>query len=124
MKLDHLAVWTRDIDRLAAFWQETFAAEVGAVYESRNQVGFRSRFVTLPGGLRLELMASPARAAPEPLDSIGLAHIALSFGGDAAVDAAAERLAAHLVAKPRRSGDGYYEAIIRDPDGNLVELVA
>ncbi len=36
MKLDHLAVWTRDIDRLAAFWQETFGAEVGALYESRN----------------------------------------------------------------------------------------
>ena len=79
MKLDHLAVWTRDIDRLAAFW---------------------------------------------PLDRTGLAHIALSLGGEAAVDAAAARLAAHLVAKPRRTGDGYYEAIFRDPDGNLVELVA
>ncbi|MCX8254566.1 Bleomycin resistance protein [Beijerinckiaceae bacterium RH AL1] len=124
MKLDHLAVWTRDIDRLAAFWQETFGAEVGAVYESRNQVGFRSRFVTLPGGLRLELMSSPLHAAPEPPDRTGLAHMALSLGGEAAVDAAAARLAAHLVAKPRRTGDGYYEAIIRDPDGNLVELVA
>ncbi len=29
-----------------------------------------------------------------------------------------------LVAAPRRTGDGYYEAIIRDPDGNLIELIA
>ena len=24
--------------------------------------------------------------------------------------------------RPRRTGDGYYESIVRDPDGNLVEL--
>jgi hypothetical protein len=24
----------------------------------------------------------------------------------------------------RRTGNGFYEAIIRDPDGNLIELVA
>ncbi len=124
MKLDHIAVWTRDIDRLAAFWRETFSAEVGPVYESRNQVGFRSRFVTLPGGLRLELMSSPAHAATEAPDRTGLAHIALSLDGEDAVDAAALRLAAYLVAAPRRAGDGYYEAVFRDPDGNLIELVA
>ena len=124
MKLEHIAIWTRDIERLAAFWQEAFGGTVGPLYESRNQVGFRSRFVTLPGGLRLELMSSPAHAAPETADRTGLAHIALSLGDEAAVDEAAERLAAHLVAPPRRTGDGYYEAIVRDPDGNLIELTA
>ena len=124
MKLDHIAVWTRDIERLAVFWREAFGATVGPLYESRNQVGFHSRFVTLPGGLRLELMSAPAHAAPEAADRVGLAHIAMSLGGEAAVDAASVQLAAHLIAPPRRTGDGYYEAIIRDPDGNLIELVA
>lgn len=124
MKLEHIAVWTRDIERLAAFWREAFGGTVGPLYESRNQVGFHSRFVTLADGLRLELMSSPAHAAPEASDRIGLAHIALSLGGEAVVDAAVIRLAAHLVAPPRWTGDGYYEAIIRDPDGNLIELTA
>ena len=124
MKLDHIAVWTRDIERLAAFWRDAFGCAVGPLYESRNQVGFRSRFVTLADGSRLELMSSPAHAAPEAPDRVGLAHIALSLGGVEHVDEAVRRLSAHLVAPPRWTGDGYYEAVFRDPDGNLIEVVA
>jgi lactoylglutathione lyase len=29
-----------------------------------------------------------------------------------------------LVSPPRTTGDGYYEAVIKDPDGNLIEIVA
>ncbi|MDU6390501.1 MAG: glyoxalase/bleomycin resistance/extradiol dioxygenase family protein, partial [Pantoea sp.] len=29
-----------------------------------------------------------------------------------------------LVSPARVTGDGYYEAIIRDPDGNLIEIVS
>jgi lactoylglutathione lyase len=25
---------------------------------------------------------------------------------------------------PRRTGDGYYECVVRDPDGNRVEITA
>lgn len=124
MKIDHIAVWTRDIDRLAAFWQAHFGCEIGPLYASARQAGFQSRFVVLPGGGRLELMSSPAHEGPEVAGRIGLAHIALSLGGEAAVDAAAARMAACLVAAPRRTGDGYYEAVVADPDGNLIELTA
>ena len=100
MKLEHIAVWTRDIERLAAFWRAAFGGTVGPLYESRNQVGFHSR--------------------PAAENRIGTRVAA----GEAVVDAAVIRLAARLVAPPRWTGDGYYEAIIRDPDGNLIELTA
>ena len=29
-----------------------------------------------------------------------------------------------LISPPRTTGDGYYEAVIADPDGNLIEIVA
>ena len=29
-----------------------------------------------------------------------------------------------LSSPPRTTGDGYYEAVIADPDGNLIEIVA
>jgi hypothetical protein len=29
-----------------------------------------------------------------------------------------------IVGEPRLTGDGYYEAIILDPDGNSIELTA
>ena len=45
----------------------------------------------------------------------------------AAVDALAARcIAAGLTpdSGPRRTGDGYYECVVRDPEGNRVEIAA
>jgi len=55
-----------------------------------------------------------------------LAHIALSLGSAEAVDAAAGRFekTGLLVSSPRRTGDGFYEAIVRTPEGILVEITA
>jgi len=53
--------------------------------------------------------------------------LALAVGGRDAVDAIVRRLRAAgvpVLSGPRETGDGYYEALVRDPDGNLVEVVA
>ncbi len=53
--------------------------------------------------------------------------MALAVGGRDAVDAIVRRLRAAgvpVLSGPRETGDGYYEALVRDPDGNLVEVVA
>ena len=91
MRLTHVALWTRDLDAAAAFWRRTFGAEVGDLYESRNRPGFRSRFVTLPGGGDIELMAGPWVEAAPPAERVGWDHIAISLGDEAAVDALAAR---------------------------------
>lgn len=56
----------------------------------------------------------------------GWVHLAISVGGSENVDAMAMRAKEQgiLVSDPRTTGDGYYEAVIRDPDGNLIEIVA
>jgi len=64
-------------------------------------------------------------AAPAP--AAGYAHLALSLGSERAVDALTARLrdaGVPVVSAPRRTGDGYYESVVADPDGNLVELTA
>ena len=50
MKLAHIALWTNDLDA-AAFWRDCFSAAIGALYRSRRQQGFTSRFT--PASLRL-----------------------------------------------------------------------
>jgi hypothetical protein len=43
------------------------------------------------------------------------------------VDELTERLRADnykIVDEPRTTGDGYYESVIADPEGNLVEITA
>ncbi|MGO2369664.1 MAG: VOC family protein, partial [Serratia sp. (in: enterobacteria)] len=65
----------------------------------------------------------PAEQANE---RVGWAHIALSVGDEGLVDQLAQRAQQEgiLQAPPRRTGDGFYEAIIRDPDGNAIEITA
>ncbi len=126
LRLEHVALWVADLDGMRRFYVDALGGASGPLYEN-PRTGFRSHFVTF-GACRLELMCQPGRAGtpPEP-GALGYAHVALSAGSRAAVD---ERLLAlrgrgvRVVSEPRVTGDGYYEAVFEDPEGNQVELVA
>ncbi len=132
MRIDHVALWTRDrdsLERLRAFYARYFGARAGARYESANRPGFASYFLDFPGdgGARLELMTAPGVVDRGRGEALGYAHLAVAVGSPAAVDALAARLAADgvpVVSGPRTTGDGYYEAVVHDPDGNVVEFTA
>lgn len=127
MHLAHVALWTRDVDAAAAFWQRYFGAAVGAPYRSTRRIGFVSRFITLPGdGGRIEVMTGPWIAGTGADERIGWDHIAVSLGSESAVDALATRCAADgiLISAPRTTGDGFYEAVIAMPDGTRIEITA
>jgi lactoylglutathione lyase len=125
-RIEHIALWVRDIDAVAAFYARYFDARIGALYQNSRK-GFESRFLQLGAGARLEIMKRldiDKRAASEQL---GLAHLAITVGDEAVVDALAARFAAEGVAVidgPRRTGDGYYECVVQDPEGNRVEVTA
>jgi len=124
MKIAHVALWTRDIDAQVTFWQRYFDGEQ---YVSRNRPGFVSRFVSLAAGPTLEIMSLPdLLSAEQASERVGWAHIALSVGEESRVDQLAQRAQQEgiLQAAPRWTGDGFYEAIIRDPDGNAIEITA
>ncbi|MBP1885592.1 VOC family protein [Sinorhizobium mexicanum] len=126
MNVAHFALWTKDIDRIAAFWAEFFGADAGEIYESRRRPGFRSRFLTLESGPSIEVMEGPWLAPHDEaiVERAGYAHLALSLGSGEAVDDMADRADRKgvLVSRARWTGDGFYEAVIRDPDGNLIEI--
>jgi lactoylglutathione lyase len=127
MRIEHLALWTDDLDRCAAFYERYLGATRGARYTNPAK-GFESIFLSFTDGARLEIMRTttlaPEASAPGA-QRMGLTHFAVSLGSEAAVDA----LTAHLRADgfpildgPRRTGDGYYESVTLDPDGNRIEL--
>ncbi|WP_409932352.1 VOC family protein [Paraburkholderia sp. BCC1886] len=79
----------------------------------------------MPEGPTIELMYLPKLAthlADRP--RVGWAHIAISLGSYDAVIAVAKRMESSgtLVSGPRWTGDGYFDAVISDPDGNPVEI--
>lgn len=127
MKLAHIALWTRDLDAAAAFWQSVFGATVGAPYHSQRRPGFVSRFAVLPGdAARVELMTGPWIAAAPDTEHQGWDHVAVALGSAAAVDAMAALCQGEgcLVSAPRTTGDGFYEAVIAMPDGTRIEITA
>jgi len=58
---------------------------------------------------------------------MGLTHLALSVGSKERVYELTGRLRLggfEVVDGPRQTGDGYYESVILDPDGNRIEITA
>lgn len=126
--ITHVALWCQDLERATSFWTQYFGASPGERYESARRVGFASRFLRFSDGAALELMTIPCLGeVPDCRDERpGWAHVAIALESPAAVDALAARMQADglLVALPRHTGDGFYEAVVRDSEGNLVEITA
>ena len=55
----------------------------------------------------------------------GYAHLAVSVGSNEIVDRMTGGLRADgytIESAPRQTGDGYYEAVVLDPEGNRIEI--
>ena len=129
MKIEHLAIWTRKLERLRAFYEAYFQARPGEKYIN-HQKQFESYFLEFDSGARLEIMYIPQMSDSENVVNqvfTGIAHFAFSTGSENRVDLLTHRLKedGYIIADgPRRTGDGYYESVVFDPDGNRVEITA
>lgn len=126
IRIEHVGLWVRNLDVVADFYARYFGARIGGLY-SNPRKQFESRFLEFAGGARLELMRRADVGGRTRDEQLGFAHVAISVGDEAAVDALAARLVAdgHMpLDGPRRTGDGYYECVVRDPEGNRVEIMA
>jgi len=124
-RIEHVAIWARDLEAMRIFYTETLGGSSGPLYENAAN-GFTSYFISLGDGPRLELMHRPGIEPSRPAAG-GYAHIALSLGSRGAVDEAVATLRQRGVtveSEPRVTGDGCYEAVILDPERNRVELTA
>ena len=127
MKIAHIALWTRQLEQQARFCAGGAPAEPNAKYCSQTNPGFESFFVRIGDDIAIELMTKPGLTAlTADNNHTGWVHLAITVGGAENVDRLAKRAAEQdiLVSAPRTTGDGYYEAVIKDPDGNLIEIVA
>lgn len=127
VRIEHVAIWTHDLERLRRFYETYFDAQANAKYVNpRTQ--FQSYFLAFADGARLELMQMPG--IPHTQNDVeqqftGYIHLAFAVGSREAVAALTARLQhdghRHLDG-PRTTGDGYYESVILDPDGNRIEI--
>jgi len=127
MILEHIALYVEDPEKMRDFYIHFFDATPNKKYHN-PRTGLQTYFLSFEGGARLEIMQRPAmspRASGKyPL---GYAHISFKLGSIEKVDQLTRELqeSGHpLLNGPRMTGDGYYESVFSDPEGNLIELVA
>jgi lactoylglutathione lyase len=126
MKIDHIALWVRDMDKTRAFYLKYFDCSAGERYENPTK-GFSSFFIRFADGSRIELMHRNDITSGQATDTFGWAHIAIAIGTPGEVNALTTKMqrdGIEVASLPRRTGDGYYESVVFDPEGNRLELVA
>ena len=126
MKIEHIAIWVQDLEVMKAFYQQYFNVSSSKKYvnEAKN---FSSYFLSFGDGVRLELMYNPGIEEPAANKDVssGYAHMAISVGSKEAVNQLTDLIksAGFVVSgEPRTTGDGYYESVVKDPEGNLIEI--
>ncbi len=189
MKIEHVAIWAKDIDKVCEFYHKYFGGVVHPLYHNPTKQ-FTSRFITFDDGARLEVMHRPdidvkrnvgtvtslqsnthqsanekmraffrfltsavfhvkpyeaSEAEPnisgsisEPIkvghevsqhfgftQHLGFTHLSFSVGSKEEVDRLTQQMSADevpVVGQPRTTGDGYYESVVLDPEGNRIEI--
>ena len=129
MKIEHLAIWVDDLELMKSFYLAYFDTTSGGKYTNeKNQ--YTSYFIYFgEGKTRLELMNKPGIAPVIGQGGFakGIAHFSISVGEKEKVNTLTERLRKDgykIYSEPRTTGDGYYESVVLDPEGNLLEICA
>lgn len=128
MTLEHVAIWTDQLEHLKAYYIKYFGAVPNEKYTNEKKQ-FQSYFLSFQSGARLEIMSMP-NIPDNQNDTIkaqykGIIHLAFGVDTIQEVEAKAKQLQEdgfQVLSGPRKTGDGYYEFETLDPDNNRLEV--
>ena len=127
MRIDHIAIWTKKLKKMRHFYENYFEGKSGEKYINPRK-NFESYFVEFDDGCSIELMEKlevDTKLHDDIENYLGITHFALSTGSSTKVDELTETLRNEgykIIGEPRITGDGFYESVVLDPDGNKVEI--
>jgi lactoylglutathione lyase len=125
MRIEHIAIWVSDLEMMKQFYEKYFNALSNQKYHN-ERTGFMSYFLSFENSARIEIMTRPDILKERAkVSTLGYAHFAFSVGSKEKVLELTELLRQDgytVAGEPRTTGDGYFESVIQDPDGNLVEI--
>lgn len=120
-------MWTNQLETMRDFYCDYFDGIASDKYQNEIKE-FESYFIAFEEGARIELMMMPNIVELEAnnlVSCMGLTHFSVSVGNVIAVKLLTEKLRKDgftIASEPRTTGDGYFESVILDPDGNCVEI--
>lgn len=126
MRIHHIAIWTFRLEEMKEFYTRYFQGTSNEKYVNPKK-GFESYFIRFDDGAELELMSrADVQNVPIEENRRGLTHFAFLIDSKEEVLRLTEELRAKgytVAGEPRTTGDGYFESVVLDPDGNRVECV-
>ena len=124
MKIEHIGLFVQDLEAMCQFYEYYFGAVAGEKYHNLK-TGFQSYFMSFADGARLEIGTKENLVTAEKSEHLGYVHLAFSVGSKEKVDQLTAQLSVDgftVKSGPRTTGDGYYESVVLDPEGNEIEL--
>ena len=125
MKIEHIAMYVKDLEKTKTFFEIYLNARANAGYHN-PKTDFRSYFLSFDDEARLEIMNKPQmQDSPKALTQTGYIHIAFSVGSKEKVDELTAKLKEdgyEIISGPRITGDGYYESCVVGIEGNQIEI--
>ena len=125
MRIEHAAMYVKDLEKAKEFFIKYFGAVPNEGYHNKN-TDFRSYFLSFDEGARLEIMTRPSMDDAEKTPArTGLIHLAFGVGSEEKVEELTARLKAdgyEVLSGPRTTGDGYYESCVVGIEGNQIEI--
>lgn len=127
MHIEHIAIWTNQLETMREFYEKYFQAKAGNKYQNPVKQ-FEAYFLSFSNGARIELMSRPGIQEDRSKigrSSVGYDHLSFACGSEEKVDELTKRLQKdgfRVLEGPHHTGDGYYESVVTDPDGNHIEI--
>ncbi len=127
MKIDHIALYVNDLEAEKDFFVKYFNAIAGSKYTNFRS-DFSNYFLRFDDGSRLEIMTRNSSVDPKKERyRTGFHHVSICVGDRKDVDDMMKQFdqdGVIVVSGARTTGDGYYAAVIVDPEGNEIEIIA
>jgi lactoylglutathione lyase len=127
IEIDHVALWTNDLERLRSFYITFFEAKSSQKYRNEKKA-FESYFLSFINSTRIEIMSIPKMShSGNNQIRVGISHFAFRVGSKDNVELLTQKIkdaGCPVLSEPRLTGDGYFESVILDPDNNQIEIVA
>ena len=126
MKINHIALYVNDLEKMKVFYEKYFDAKPNEMYYNQK-TGLKTYFLQFNNGCRVEIMTKEnLNDIKKEINNTGYIHIAFSVGSKDIVNELTKRLendGYKVISQPRTTGDGYYESCVIDPEDNLIEIV-
>lgn len=126
MKIEHVAVYVKDLEGAKCFFETYFNASSSEKYHNK-QTGLQTYFLSFENNTRLEIMTRPnlRNINDSSFYITGYTHLAFSVGDKKQVNSLTQRLSNDgykTISGPRITGDGYYESLVLGYENIEIEI--